>query len=106
MASYRVDFEAMGWQSPAAGVRFKAFADAARRVRLVEFSEGFHEVDWCRGGHIGMVLQGRCEVDFDGQVIAFGPGDGIFIPPGEPHRHKARVVDGPVRVVLVEDEPG
>ena len=43
------------------------------------------------------------EVNFDGKVIVFGPGDGIFIPAGEEHKHKARVLKDVVRGILVED---
>ena len=103
MGPYRVDFDKCQWEQPAGGVRFKAFVRDGRRLRLVEFGEGFREDDWCRKGHIGMVLQGRLEVEFDGQVVTFGAGDGVFILAGEQGRHKARVTAGPVRLVLVED---
>jgi hypothetical protein len=43
------------------------------------------------------------EIDFDGEVIAFGPGDGLFIPGGEKHKHKGRVLTDVVRVIFVED---
>lgn len=103
MATYRVGFDDMEWQSPAAGVRFKAYRQDGRRLRLVEFGLGFRELDWCTGGHVGMVLAGRGEIDFDGTVVPFGPGDGVFIPPGAEHRHKLRVLQEPMRVVLVEE---
>jgi quercetin dioxygenase-like cupin family protein len=34
--------------------------------------------------------------------VRFAAGDGVFIPPGEGHRHKAVVVSDVVRLVLVE----
>jgi len=43
------------------------------------------------------------EVDFDGKVIVFGTGDGIFIPAGEEHKHKGTALTEAVKVVLVED---
>ncbi len=86
-----------------AGVRFKAYTQASKRLRLVEFAKDFVEPDWCRGGHIGLILEGQMEIDFDGQVIVFGPGDGVFIPPGEGHKHKARVLTDKVKAILVED---
>jgi len=43
------------------------------------------------------------EIDFDGEVIKFGPGDGLFIPAGEKHKHKAKVLTSVVKVILVED---
>ncbi len=93
----------MPWKNPAVGVRFKAYEQGGRKLRLVEFSREFVEPDWCTKGHIGYVLEGQLEINFDGKVVAFGPGDGIFITKGEEHKHKARVLTKSVKVVLVED---
>ena len=93
----------MPWESPAAGVRFKAYEQGGRKLRLVEFGREFVETGWCTKGHIGYILEGRMEVNFDGKVVAFGPGDGIFIPADNEHRHKAKVLTKSVKVVLVED---
>lgn len=84
-------------------MRFKAYTQAGKRLRLVEFTKDFIEPDWCRTGHAGMILEGRMEIDFDGEVIEFGPGDGVFIPAGEAHKHKARVLTDIVKAILVED---
>lgn len=43
------------------------------------------------------------EIDFDGKVVAFKPGDGMFIPAGEKHKHNAKALTDKVRVILVED---
>ena len=99
----RIDFNSMPWKSPAVGVRFKACEQGGRKLRLAEFGRGFVEPDWCTKGHIGYVLEGRMEINFNGKAVAFGPGDGIFIPAGEEHKHKAKVLTDSVKVVLVED---
>ena len=103
MTDYRVDFDSIESETPMVGVRFKAFVRGGKRLRLVEFSREFVEPDFCRAGHIGMILEGRMEIDFDGEVVQFGPGDGVFIPPGEEHKHKARVLTDTVTAILVED---
>ncbi len=103
MEQYRIDFESMDWESPADGARFKAYEQDGKKLRLVEFSKEFIEPDWCRGGHIGYILEGQIEIDFNGEVIVFGPGDGLFIPAGEKHKHKARVLTDKVKAILVED---
>jgi quercetin dioxygenase-like cupin family protein len=103
MGSYKIDFKTMPWEVPAIGVRFKAYEQAGRKLRLVEFSKDFVEPDWCTRGHIGYILEGQMEVDFDERVIVFGPGDGVFIPAGEEHKHKGRVLTDNVKVVLIED---
>ena len=103
MSQYKVDFSSIEWQAPLGGVRFKAFVQGNRRARLVEYTSDFVEPDWCTKGHIGYVIEGRFEIDFDGQVVQYAPGDGIFIPPGEEHKHKARIFTDSARVFLVED---
>ncbi|MHC4570621.1 MAG: cupin domain-containing protein [Planctomycetota bacterium] len=103
MERYKVDFESMAWETPAPGVRFKAYEQGGRKLRLVEFSKEFVEPDWCTKGHIGYILEGQIEIDFDGKVITFGPGDGVFIPEGEENKHKARVLTDIVKVISVED---
>jgi len=103
MARYKVDFKSIVWEQPTAGVRFKAYEQNGRKLRLVEFSEGFVEPDWCRKSHIGYVLEGQLEVDFDGKVVVFGLGDGIFIPAGEEHKHKGRAASSVVKMILVEE---
>jgi len=102
MEQYKVDFTSMPWEPRAAGVRCKVCERGGQRLRLAEFTKEFVEPDWCAKGHIGYVLEGRMELDFHGRVVTFGPGDGLFIPPGAEHGHKARVLTRLVRVILVE----
>jgi quercetin dioxygenase-like cupin family protein len=103
MGRYKVDFGSIPWERPATGVRSKTYEQDGRRLRLAEFAKDFVEPDWCAQGHIGYVLEGVMEVDFHGKAVTFRAGDGVFIPPGSAHGHKARVLTDSVRVVLVED---
>ena len=103
MQALKVDFEALEWQSPLPGARFKIHADGSRQIRLIEFTSEFVEPHWCEKGHIGMVLEGVLEVDFRGRAIVYREGEGIFIPPGADTAHKARSLTLVVRLVLVED---
>ena len=103
MEQYRIDFSTIEWQTPAAGIAVKAHERGGKRLRLAEFTKEFEEADWCTKGHIGCILEGQLEIDFDGNVILFGPGDGLFIPRGEEHKHKGRPLTDTVRVILVED---
>ena len=99
---YKVDFESMEWEVPADGARFKAYEQGGRKLRLIEFAKEFVELDWRTNGHIGYILEGQMEIDFDGKVILFGPGDGLFIPAGQKHKHKGRVLTDKVKAILVE----
>ena len=103
MEQYKIDFESMPWESTTDGVRFKAFERNGKKLRLVEFSKEFVEPDWCTKGHIGYILEGQMEIDFDGEKEIFGPGDGDFIPAGQEHKHKGRVLTEKVTAILVEE---
>jgi quercetin dioxygenase-like cupin family protein len=103
MEKCKVDFDGVQWESPLKGARYKAIQQGNHRLRLVEFSRDFVEPDWCLKGHIGYVLEGEMDVDFDGDLVHFSAGDGIFIPPGVANKHKASVSTEVVRLFLVED---
>ena len=83
MEQCKIDFTSIPWEMPADGVRFKAYKQNGKQVRLVEFTDEFIETDWCTKGHIVYILEGKLEVNFDRNVIVFNKGDGLFIPAGE-----------------------
>ncbi|MCP4608002.1 MAG: cupin domain-containing protein [Planctomycetes bacterium] len=103
MEQHRIDFESIKWESPAEGIRFKAYEQSGKKLRLVEFAKEFVEPDWCTRGHIGYILEGQMEIDFDGNIEVFSPGDGVFIPAGPQHKHKGRVLTDKVTAILVEE---
>lgn len=100
---YRVDFETLPWESPMPGVRQKVAVQGNRRLRLVEFAAGFVEPGWCAKGHIGYALEGKMELAFEDSTVVLGPGDGVIIPAGQGHKHKATVLSDVFRAMLVED---
>lgn len=91
---YRIDFSGMEWANPAPGMRSKEIIIGDHKLRLVEFSGDFVEEDWCRKGHSGYVIDGEMTINFDGNKIFYRAGDGVFIPPGEEHRHMASIEEG------------
>ena len=52
MKQYRIDFNSMRWEKPADGVRFKAYGQDGKKLRLVEFAKEFVEPDWCTKGNL------------------------------------------------------
>jgi len=102
MSGYKVDFNALQWETPMGGLRYKAERRSGRQLRLVEYTRDM-KPHWCENGHAGLVLEGTFEIAFDHEVAVFKPGDGIFIPPGKQHRHQGRVLTDLVRVIFVED---
>ncbi|MFQ5754383.1 MAG: cupin domain-containing protein [bacterium] len=103
MENVLVDIESMTWQERVPGARFKAFVRDGKQLRLVEISTELVEPDWCLRGHIGYVLQGEMEINFNGRLKKYKPGQGIFIPGGKEFKHKLRVLSQRVRLILVED---
>jgi quercetin dioxygenase-like cupin family protein len=99
-----VKFSSLEWQSPASGVRFKRMEAGGKVLRLVEFSDGFTEPDWCYRGHWGIVLSGELRVDVSGTEVVFGEGDGIAFPKGEATRHRHIGATSPTLLFLVEDD--
>ncbi len=100
MDKNKIDFSAIDWQHPMPGARFKAFAHGAQKIRMVEFTSELVEEDWCEKEHLGYILEGRMEIDFQGRLEVFEAGDGVFIPQGL--KHKARVPSGTVKCFFVE----
>lgn len=98
-----IEFDSIPWQSPLPGARFKTYREGGKQIRLIEFSSGFVEPDWCEKGHVGFVLEGTLEIDFKSRLAVYPQGSGIFIQPGPTGAHKARPITPPVRLVLVED---
>jgi quercetin dioxygenase-like cupin family protein len=102
MTKYRVDFSSLEWESPMEGMRQKALVDNGKRLRMVEYSPQMPQ-HWCEKGHFGYVLDGLLEIEFDDCTYLFKAGDGVFIPDGASHKHRARVLSEVVRVIFVED---
>jgi len=102
MNPYRIDFSSLDWESPMDGVRHKAFIHAGKRVRLVEYTRAM-PAHWCEKGHYGLILEGEMEIEFEDGILLFKQGDGVFIPDGAVHRHKARVLTEIVSVIFMED---
>jgi hypothetical protein len=99
----RVNPDDLSWVRPAEGVRYKSVVREGREARVVEFASGFSDADWCRKAHIGYVLAGRLEIAFADGTEAFSTGDILMIGAGDTERHRARVIEGPVRLFLVEE---
>jgi quercetin dioxygenase-like cupin family protein len=102
MNQYKIDFASVDWDVPTAGVRQKVVVKNDGQFRLLEFSKDFVELDWCTKGHIGYILDGQLEIDFNGKSILYGPGDVAIIPDGNDHKHKAKSVTDKVTIFVVE----
>jgi quercetin dioxygenase-like cupin family protein len=103
MNSFKVPFEEMPWEQLRPDVRQKIYCNGSRQIRIVEFDTSNSPENWCESGHIGYVLRGGLRIDFNGQVISFGPGDGLFIPAGAEHQHRAVEIQRGTQLLMIED---
>lgn len=103
MEQCKIDFTSIPWEIPAKGARFKAYKQNGKQVRLVEFTDELVETDWCTEGHIVYILEGQLEVNFNGNVVVFNKGDGLFIPAGEKDKHIGKALTKVVTMIIVED---
>lgn len=77
MEKSRVDFDSLPRQRSLQGARHKVFQNNN--------------------------LEGEMDIDFNGNIVRFSTGDGLFIPEGNENRRKASVISDVVRLILVED---
>ena len=105
MNTHKIMFDSIAWTNAGTGVRYKAFVHGCQRLRLVEFSEGFVESDWCTQGHAGIVIDGSFAIDYHSNIEKYFSGDVIFIPSGETDKHKAVLGKGEKVTLLLFELP-
>ena len=103
MSPFKISFDEMEWEQIRPDVRQKIYCEGSRQVRLVEFETSAGAEHWCETGHIGYVLKGALSISFDGQVIAFKAGDGLFIPSGAASKHRSVSISSGTQLLMVED---
>ncbi|MBN9501745.1 MAG: cupin domain-containing protein [Armatimonadetes bacterium] len=99
----RVCFSAMEWESIGTGARGKRVEIGGKTLRLLEFTDGFVEPEWCLRGHWGMVLEGELRLRVDGAEVVYSQGDGIALPGGQATRHRHLSAHSPTLLFLVEE---
>ena len=103
MSPFKVSFEDMEWQQIRPDVRQKVYCEGARQIRLVEFDTSDGAEHWCETGHIGYVLKGSLRISFDGKVVSFEAGDGLFILAGTATKHRAVSITSGTQLLMIED---
>ncbi len=102
---YRVAFSDVDWEPTLEGTaRLKRVARAGKVLRLVELTPATAHPHWCEIGHVGMIVEGDLEIDFDGEKIVFQAGDALVIPDGAKDRHRPRALTERAVMFLIEDE--
>ena len=98
---YKIDFNVLKPEIPFPGISHKYLDQDNIRVRLVEYS-GTMEPHLCEKGHYGIILEGVMDIDFGSKVIRYEKGDGVFIPSGSEHKHKAIVISESTKALFIE----
>lgn len=105
MNKNRVDFNNLEWETPSKGVKQKIFLKGNQKVRLLRFYDDFIEEGWCTKGHVGYVTDGEMTIDFNGEMVNYKKGDGLWIESGENSKHKVSISKGKfVELILFEKE--
>jgi hypothetical protein len=86
----KIDFSDLDWQQEE-HLRFKERRLGSHKIRLIEYSSGFQQENWCKRAHTGYVLEGSIKIEFAGESVQYVKGDGIFIRSGDEDRHRAHV---------------
>ena len=102
MLQYKIDFNELPWEKPLQGIRCKIFKYGTKQLRLVVYSKEMPP-HWCEKGHYGYILDGEFEIEYVNKKIVYRTGDGVFIPDGKEHKHRARAISEFVKVIFVEN---
>jgi len=82
-----VPFEAEQWLDEAPGVRALIREVEGGRWAIVEYAPGAGRPEWCEVGHVGYVVSGEIEYEFEsGGSITARTGEGFVLPGGDNHR--------------------
>ena len=99
---YKLKFEELEWLEPDTGIRTKSFESSGKQIRLIELTNEFLHSHWCEVGHIGYVLEGELEIEFESKLQSYIAGDVIFIPEGAEHKHRPSCKCGLVSFISTE----
>ncbi len=100
----RVAFAEIDWADDVPGIRARESDVEGRRWAVVEYAQGAHREEWCLDGHVGYVLEGTVEYEFDDarEPLTVSRGDAFTLSTGRAHRGR-NLADGPTRLFLIDD---
>jgi quercetin dioxygenase-like cupin family protein len=102
MLQYNVKFDELDWEEPLEGIKNKIYKHKDKQIRLVVYTKKVPP-HWCEKGHYGYILDGDFEIEFRDKQIIYKTGDGVFIPEGKEHKHRARALTENVKAIFIEN---
>lgn len=100
--NYIIKFDSVEWNHPFEGIRDKSYTEDGKKLRLVVYSKEMPP-HWCEKGHWGIILDGVFEIEYTNETLTYKKGDGVFIPNGAEHKHRARVIGEKVTALFTEE---
>ncbi len=104
MAERKIEFSKIAWEDSAPGICSKSYVRNGVKLRLLKLERGLSHPEWCETGHIGYVVEGEIEIDFNGDPVRYGKGDSLLISSGPDEKHIPKPLSETVALFLVEDE--
>lgn len=100
----RVPFTQIEWADDVPGIRARETDVEGRRWAVVEYAPGARREEWCLDGHVGYVLEGAVEYEFDDDTdpLTVSRGEAFTLSTGRGHRGR-NLADGPTRLFLIDD---
>ena len=71
MNKKKIDFSSIEWDSSNPEIKTKIFQQDENQIRILEISKELYHPDWCKTGHIGFVMEGELEIEFDDETINY-----------------------------------
>ena len=103
MSANKIDFSAMDWEKSESGIKSKSSEQNRKKIRLLELHKGLKHPEWCVTGHIGYIIEGELEIEFNGRIVNISKGDALIIAAGEEEKHIPKPISENVVMLLVED---
>jgi quercetin dioxygenase-like cupin family protein len=93
------------WRADVDGIEVRELVIDERRWALVRYAPGARREEWCADGHLGVVLSGQIEYEFEdgGSPVVAQQGDALTLSTGRGHR--GRNGGETVTTLLVIDDP-
>lgn len=91
---YKKSFDNIAWEQVAPEMKQKTLHVNGKQLKLIQLQDDFIEHDWCTKAHLGLVLSGEMNIDFNGIKTPYKKNDVLTIPAGESSKHKAIIAKG------------
>lgn len=103
----QVAFPDLLWADDVPGIRDRASVIDGRRWAVVEYAANARRLEWCLDGHVGFVLVGALEYEFEdgGDPLTLREEDAFCLSTGRAHRGR-NLAEGPTRIFLIDDPHG